>query len=173
MKNFILFIFLASYLSGFELQVVSYVSPQKFSGLWYEIARTPNSYQEKCVASSVEYLLREENKYDVYNRCFESQVGGKLIEYNGSAQPSEDDDNMAKIDMTYFWIFTKEYEVYYLDTGYNYAVVADRNFEQLWIMSRKPKMERKKLNNILALLEKKMDLKRLIFTPQDEKGRYR
>jgi apolipoprotein D and lipocalin family protein len=80
---------------------------------------------------------------------------------------------MSKIDMTYFWIFTKSYGVYYLEDDYSSAVVADSELEQLWIMSRTPKMQEEKLQKILALLENKMNLKSLIFTPQDPKGRYK
>lgn len=156
-----------------QLEVVPYVSVQKFSGLWYEIARTYNSYQDKCVASSVEYVLDEDNEYEVYNRCFDTVIGGELIAYEGSAESAHDDDNMSKIDMTYFWIFTKRYEIYYLEEDYSIAVVADIELDQLWIMSRTPKIQEKKLQQILALLENKMDLKRLIFTPQDPKGRYK
>lgn len=61
-----------------QLEVVPYVSVQKFSGLWYEIARTYNSYQDKCVASSVEYVLDENNEYEVHNRCFDTVIGVRM-----------------------------------------------------------------------------------------------
>ena len=47
---------------------------KKFSGLWYEIARVENSFQTSCVASSVEYILQNDDSYDVYNRCFEKEL---------------------------------------------------------------------------------------------------
>jgi len=173
MKNLTLILLFVHSLFGAQLDVVPYVSVQKFSGLWYEIARTYNSYQDKCVASSVEYVLDENNEYEVYNRCFDTTIGGELIAYEGSAESANSDDNMSKIDMTYFWIFTKSYGVYYLEDDYSTAVVADSEFEQLWIMSRTPKIDENKLKKILALLENKMDLQNLIYTPQDEKGRYK
>ena len=151
---------------------VPYVDIERFSGLWYEVARTYNSYQENCVASSVEYVLQEDNEYKVYNRCFEDKIGGDLIEYRGTATPVEG-TSMSAIDMTYFYIFTKEYLVIHVDEEYSTAVVADRDMEQVWIMSRKPKMAQNVLNNILAKLDPTMDLNRLIYTPQDEKGKYK
>ena len=172
MKNLILLLACLLNLSAATLEPVSYVSPKKFSGLWYEIARTYNSYQKKCVASSVEYKLVEPFEYKVFNRCFDSVIGGDTIEYSGSAEPSKG-ESMSSIDMTYFWIFTKNYNVYYLQDDYSYAVVADKNFEQVWIMSRKPQMPQEKLKEILALLQNAMDIKKLIYTPQDEKGRYK
>lgn len=172
MKIFTLALFFGLLVNALALEPVKFVDPAKFSGLWYEIARTYNSYQEKCVASSVEYKLVEPLKYEVFNRCFDSQIGGELIEYNGKAHPSEG-ESMSSIDMTYFWIFTKRYNVYYLTEDYSYAVVADSDFEQVWIMSRNPTMPQTQLQDILALLATSMDTGKFIYTPQDEKGRYR
>ena len=172
MKNLLILLAFSISLYAQNLSPIAYVSPKEFSGLWYEIARTYNSYQEKCVASTVEYRLVEPLEYKVFNRCFDTKIGGELIEYKGVAQPSEG-KSMSSIEMTYFWVFTKTYNVYYLTDDYSYAVVADANFEQVWIMSRKPTMPQERLELVLTLLADAMDTKKLIFTPQDEKGRYR
>jgi apolipoprotein D and lipocalin family protein len=153
-------------------QSVAFVDAARFSGLWYEIARTYNSYQKNCVASSVEYTLVAPLKYRVNNRCFEHVIGGDLIEYEGDAQPSEG-DSMSRIEMTYFWIFTKEYHVIYIEEDYSRAIVADRQLEQVWIMSRTPHITQEQRDVLLAKLDPLMDLSRLIYTPQDEKGRYK
>lgn len=172
MKNLILLFLILANVKAYSLEPVSYVSPQKFSGLWYEIARTYNFYQKSCVASSVEYVLEDENEYKVYNRCFDTVIGGDLIEYKGSAEPSEG-KTMSKMDMTYFWIFTKEYGVYYIDDDYTSALVADKDFEQVWIMSRKPFMKKETRDKIEKIVAQKIDLKNLIYTPQDKEGRYK
>lgn len=151
---------------------VDYVDVKKFSGLWYEIARTYNSFEKNCVAATVEYKLIRNLKYKVRNRCFDKEIGGKLIEYNGTATPTNK-DNMSKIDMTYFWIFTKEYRIIYLQKDYLNAVMVDENMQYVWIMSRKPNIERGKLKSIETFLSKYMDISKLIYTPQDIKGKYK
>lgn len=166
----LLLILFNSYASS--LETVKYVSPQKFSGLWYEIARTYNFLQDKCVASSVEYILQDKNGYKVYNRCFDTTIGGKLIKFSGTAE-AFNENNMSKINMTYFWFFSKEYGVYYLEDDYTSALVADENFEDVWIISRKPFMSTKMLQKIEKLLETQIDLQTLIYTPQDKDGRYK
>lgn len=151
---------------------VPYVDINKFSGLWYELARTYNYYEKNCVAATVEYDLQEDNTYKIYNRCFEHVVGGDLIEYKGTAKPTTG-NSMSKIDMTYYFFFTSRYRVIHLEKDYSAAVVADEDMKQVWIMSRKPSLSKSKFDKILTKLEKNMDLKRLIYTPQDEKGRYK
>ena len=78
----------------------------KFSGLWYEIARVENKFQTSCVASSVEYVLEDDGTYNVFNRCFENELNGKLIEYNGFAKL---EDN--QLYMRYFFIFRSSYNI--------------------------------------------------------------
>ena len=172
MKTLLLTLLITMTVYANGLSPVTYVDDKKFSGLWYEIARTHNDYQKKCVASSVEYQLVEPLKYKVFNRCFDTKIGGELIEYEGTAT-SFDGKSMSSIDMTYFWIFTENYQIYYLDDAYNYAVVADETFEQVWIMSRKPIMPQNILDEIKTKLSTVMELKTLIYTPQDEKGKYK
>lgn len=173
MKIFVFFLFVSASLFANSLKRVAYVDPQMFSGLWYEIARTYNYYQKDCVASSVEYKLDEQKNYEVHNRCFENVIGGDLVEYEGSAKSAFENGNMAVMDMTYFSIFTQRYNVYYIDKNYKLAIVADDHFENLWIMSRTPRIDKQTLSTLVALVEEKVDGQKLIFTPQDEKGRYK
>jgi apolipoprotein D and lipocalin family protein len=152
-------------------KAIESINPSLFSGLWYETARTYNSFEKDCVAATVEYKLVEPLKYEIKNRCFEKNIGAKLIEYNGTAVPS-DGSSMSEIDMTYFWLFTKKYKIIYLD-DYKSAVLVDNDLEYVWIMNRKPFMKKEKLDNIVSFLEKYMDTSKLIYTPQDKQGRYK
>lgn len=171
MKQSLLLLF-STFLFANSPAPVAHVDVKEFSGLWYEVARTHNRYQKNCVASSVEYELQKDDTYKVYNRCFENVIGGDLIEYEGTAEPANA-NTMSKIDMTYYYIFTRRYHVIHLEKDYSATVVADKNMEQVWVMSRKPQLQKSKLNKILAKLEKAMDIKRLIYTSQDKKGRYK
>ena len=140
---------------------------KKFSGLWYEIARIENSFQTSCVASSVEYKLQSDNTYDVYNRCFENELDGKLIEYNGFAKLENN-----QLFMRYFFVFRTSYKIEYLN-DYKTAVVSNDDYSNLWIMSRTPNIDKNELKKILDDLKNKMDISKLVFTKLDPKGRYK
>ncbi|QKF66968.1 lipocalin domain-containing protein [Arcobacter venerupis] len=144
---------------------------KKFSGLWYEIARIENSFQTSCVASSVEYDLQEDSSYKVFNRCFDSSLDGKLIEYTGFAKKIEENQNI-KLQMRYFYIFTSQYEVTYIN-DYKTAVVTNDDYSNLWIMSRTPNIQKEELEKILNNLKNKMNTSKLVFTKLDPKGRYK
>ena len=102
------------------------VDIKKFSGLWYEIARIENSFQTSCVASSVEYKLQVDNTYDVYNRCFENELNGKLIEYNGFAKLENN-----QLFMRYFFVFRTSYKIEYLNDLKNKMDISKLVFTKL------------------------------------------
>jgi apolipoprotein D and lipocalin family protein len=173
MKIIIILMLMVTLSTPSTLQPLSYVDKKKFAGLWYEMARTYNRYQERCTASSVEYMLNKRGEYDVYNRCFDTTIGGDLIEYKGVAKEVDERQGVAKMEMTYFWIFSKRYAIYYIDSNYQEAIVADEAFEQAWIMSRTPQMEPKRLHALMARVGEQVAKNRWIITLQDPKGRYR
>ena len=139
----------------------------KFSGLWYEIARVENKFQTSCVASSVEYVLEDDGTYNVFNRCFENELNGKLIEYNGFAKL---EDN--QLYMRYFFIFRSSYKIYYIN-DYKTAVVSNDDFSNVWIMSRTPFINENELQLILEKLKTKMNTSDLLFTKLHSKGKYK
>lgn len=157
------------FICSFSL-IASDPTPKEFSGLWYEIARTPNEYEKNCVAASVEYTLSAMDKYEVTNRCFDTKIGGDLIVYNGKGQTLKP-GSASRLRLTYFWVFSREYHLYHYDN--DYAVMASNDFENVWIMSRSPQLSKEKLSVALRKLASAMDTKRLIYTPQDPKGRYK
>lgn len=166
-----IFTFLQTDLYAKTPHAVQYVDAKNFSGLWYEIARTYNRFEKDCVAASIEYKLIEPLKYEVTNRCFEKEIGAKLIVYNGIAE-STNNNSMSELEKTYFWVFSQEYMIMYLD-DYNTAVMCDVEMEHVWIMHRKPFLQKQKLQAIISILNNYMDTKRLIYTPQDKNGRYK
>jgi len=60
-----------------EPLTVSSVDLQKYIGLWYEIAKIPNSFQRSCACNTTAtYKLREDGRIDVINRCMGNDSKG-------------------------------------------------------------------------------------------------
>jgi apolipoprotein D and lipocalin family protein len=58
------------------IETVSHVDINRYMGLWYEIARYPNSFQEGCVGSQATYSLRADGKVSVLNECYDGSFIG-------------------------------------------------------------------------------------------------
>ncbi len=143
-------------------QSVNFVDPKLFSGTWFEIARTYNYFEKNCLAPTVEYKLIEDNEFKVFNRCYDKNDKNNIIQYEGKAVPKEK-GSMSKIDMTYFYIFTSEYKILYLN-NYQTAVMASSDFENIWIMSKSKSIKKDELNKILKFLDSFMDISKLIYS---------
>src|SRR3712207_4302276 len=52
------------------LRVVPSVDLPRYAGLWYEVARLPNRFEEKCAGDvTAEYTLKGPGRLKVVNRC--------------------------------------------------------------------------------------------------------
>ena len=87
------------------LQVVSHVDLNRYLGIWYEIARFPNRFQEGCVASRATYTLLEDGKIGVLNQCYKGGLSGELSSATGKAWVVDKETN-AKLKVSFFWPFT-------------------------------------------------------------------
>ena len=76
MKTLIVLIILILSISLFpqstSLKTVDYVDLKKYTGLWYEIAKIPNSFQDQCVkGATAKYTLKEDGEIAVVNSCID------------------------------------------------------------------------------------------------------
>ena len=55
-----------------QLKTVKYVDLNKYVGLWYEIAKIPNSFQDQCVyGTTAVYRIDEDGDIIVTNSCYD------------------------------------------------------------------------------------------------------
>lgn len=142
-------------------EVVKYVDLKRFSGLWYEIARFPNPYQEGCINSRASYIVKDDGTVEVSNLC---DVHGEEKSLTGSAVV-EDPATNAKLKVTFLWPLTGDYWIVVLDKDYKYAVISEPGREKLWILARgKTLPERVYKEIIKKLTANGFDTSRLIKT---------
>jgi apolipoprotein D and lipocalin family protein len=154
-----------------ELQVVNKVDLKKYIGLWYEIAKIPNSFQKDCIRNTTaEYSLRDDGKIKVVNSCFQGDDSKKVAE--GVARVVDNITN-AKLEVSFVKIlgiqlFWGDYWIIGLGDNFDFAVVGSPDRKYGWILSRTPKLPQEKLNLISDLLKiKGYNIKNFEFTEQN------
>jgi len=88
------------------LKIVPYVDLSRYIGVWYEIARYQNSFQEGCVGSRATYTLIDGGNISVLNECYDKAFDGKLRSAKGKAWVIDKGTN-AKLKVSFFWLFAE------------------------------------------------------------------
>ena len=108
-----------------DLDVVQHVDLNRYVGRWYEIARSPNRFEEKCTDSvTATYSVRTDGKIEVVNRCRKSSGDYTKAKVQRRLLIKR---RTQKLKVTFFWPFYGDDWIVDLDENYEYAVVGARN----------------------------------------------
>lgn len=78
-----------------------------------------------------------------------------------------DTETNATWGMRFFWPFTSEYLVIYLDEDYQTTIVGRTKRDYVWIMARQPSIEDERYEALLSFIESKgHDLSKVRKVPQ-------
>jgi apolipoprotein D and lipocalin family protein len=142
-------------------QPINNFNIDKYLGKWYEIARTDNRFEKNCTNVTANYSLRKDGGINVVNRCF---VNGKEKTANGKGY-FKSSDNIGALKVTFFWPFYGNYNVMYVDSNYQYAIVDGGSDKYLWILSREKSINDATLKMLLEKIKQNgFDPKTLIYT---------
>jgi apolipoprotein D and lipocalin family protein len=145
---------------------------QRYAGTWYEIARLPNPFQEKCAHSVVvRYAVREDGRLHVMNECAEKD--GRPSRANGVARRADPEAPLSQLKVRFAPAFLSflsavwgDYWVIELAPDYSYAVVGEPKGRYLWILSREPRMPEPLYAGILERAARFYDVSRVVRTEQ-------
>lgn len=148
-------------------EVVSNVDLNRYKGLWYEIARLPNYFERKLKCASATYTLREDGKITVVNKGNYISDPKKTNSAKGVAW-IPDKNSPAKLKVQFFWPFSGDYWIMYLDKDYRYVLVGEPSFKYLWILARDKKMDEQTYQMLLKkAVDNGYDVKNIIRVEQD------
>lgn len=122
-----------------KVKTVDQVDLNKYTGLWYEIAKIPNSFQKKCkYGTTAFYKIRSDGDIDVTNSCYDED--GEVVKAEGLAKVVDSKTN-AKLEVSFVSIFGihlfwGDYWILGLGKDYSYAVVGTPDRKYGWILSR-------------------------------------
>jgi apolipoprotein D and lipocalin family protein len=129
------------------LRVVQSVDLARYSGLWYEVARLPNPFQEKCAGDvTAEYTLVKADRIKVVNRC--RKKNGQITEAEGVARVADKSGENSRLKVRFAPSFLSflpfvwgDYQIIELAPDYSYALVGEPTRKYLWILSRTPHID--------------------------------
>lgn len=129
------------------LSVVPSVDLTRYSGRWYEIARLPNRFEEKCASDvTAEYTLLSADKIKVVNQC--RKKDGRVSNAEGAAKLADKRGANSRLKVRFapgFLSFIPavwgDYQIIELAPDYSHALVGEPGRKYLWILSRTPRMD--------------------------------
>ncbi|WOE31641.1 MULTISPECIES: lipocalin family protein [unclassified Acinetobacter] len=136
------------------LNTVIQVDLNRYLGTWYEIARKPLSFQNKCDRNvSAQYSLNEQGNIRVDNRCYGKD--NQLYQSIGEAYVQNPPDNsqlkVSFLPQAIRWlpVGRGDYWILKLDDDYQTVLVGEPRRKYMWILSRTPQLEQSRLQQYL------------------------
>ena len=123
----------------------------KYSGVWYEIAKYPFHYETNCDRAKAIYTVGSDGQLLVENQCW---LQDKMIRSRTATATIPNSNDPGKLKITFdgyprdpspgnYWIHW---------TDYNTAIVGGPSGEMLWWLSRKPSVKASDVEPMLKLI---------------------
>ena len=107
---------------------------QKYTGVWYEMARKKNPFQKNCHCTNATYGLNSDDSVSVKNTC--TMDDGSLNVINGKATKAKKDDN-TRLKVKFTTTFFKgNYWILDIDPNYQVVLVGEPCLRFLWVLAR-------------------------------------
>ncbi len=157
-----------------SLNVVPSVDLQKYAGTWYEIARLPNPFQERCTSDVTATYAIDGDELVVINRC--RTENGEMTEAKGRARRADDDGPNSKLEVRFAPAFLSflpfvwgDYWILELPEDYSYVVIGEPERKYLWILAREKTLPGAVREEIFKRITMQgYDIKNLVYTTQSE-----
>ena len=169
-KSILLLISILMFCSAYSQKVPSVVATvdlNRYKGTWYEIARLPIYFEKKLKCVTATYTLRDDGKITVLNKGHYITNPQKSTSSQGVAW-IPDKNSTAKLKVQFFWPFSGDYWILYLDNDYSYVLVGDPSHKYLWILAREKEMDEITYRMLLQkAVDNGYDVKQIIKVEQD------
>lgn len=166
-----------AYAKNDSLPTVEKVELDRYLGTWYEVARKPLTFQNKCDRDvTATYTLNENGNVNVDNRCI--QKNGQVTQSVGEAYIQNAPYN-TKLKVSFLPEFIRwlpvgrgDYWVLKLDDNYQTVLVGEPKRKYMWVLSRDPQLDQNVVNEYLQYAQSVgYDLSDVIHTKQTQQAR--
>lgn len=138
----------------------------RYLGTWYEIARFDFRFEKDLDNVSAQYSLNKKGNVIVLNSGFnykkaEWKKADGLAKFRGNK-------DVAELKVSFFGPFYAGYNVVALDENYQYALIAGKDLDYLWILSKTKSIPEEVKSNYLRIAEEiGYDTSKLIWVKHD------
>ena len=155
------------------VQPVATIDLERYLGRWYEIARFPNRFQEKCTGNvTAQYARRDDGRLDVRNACATNEG---TVETNGVARRADKRGPASRLEvrfapaiLSFLPAVWGDYWILDIAPDYSTAVVGSPDRQYLWFLSRTPYVDQATYARMVGVARSQgFDVERLQRTPQD------
>ena len=131
-----------------SIPVVSGFDAGRFYGKWHEIARLPNWFERDMEKVTALYLPKQNGRISIVNQWIKK---GRVRKITGEGYFADGSDR-GELRITFQKPFYSKYRIIYIDDAYSTAIVCGDSKDYLWILARRPELERETLNKLLNFL---------------------
>lgn len=135
-----------------NLPTMDSVDLNKYAGLWYEVARLPNWFEQGLVCPVANYTLLPNGRIEVLNQGRLVKDFNKIKNARGTAWVP-DAQYPGRLKVRFFWPFAGDYYIISVDASYQYALIGAPSRKYLWILSRSKTPDPEIFNRLLALAQ--------------------
>ncbi len=139
----------------------------KYLGKWHEIARLDFRFERNLNNTTANYSFNNDGSIKVVNRGYNY----KTSEWKESVGKAKfvADKTEAKLKVSFFGPFYAGYNVIAIDENYKYALIAGKNLDYLWLLSREKTMpENIKQDYLQKASAIGYDTAKLVWVKQDQ-----
>lgn len=136
------------------LPTVEKVELDRYLGVWYEVARKPMSFQNKCDRDvTATYTLNENGNIKVDNRCI-TKNGEQTVSIGEAFVQNAPFNTKLKVSflpefIRWMPIGRGDYWVLKLDEAYQTVLVGEPQRKYMWVLSRTPQANPEVINEYL------------------------
>ncbi|MGC9312441.1 MAG: lipocalin family protein [Sediminispirochaetaceae bacterium] len=130
-------------------ETVPYVDLERFAGDWYVIAVIPTPFEKNAVNGIENYSINEDGTIQVRYTFRKGSPGGKqkvMYQKGWIYNPETNADWRVRP----IWPLKLPYYILELAEDYSYTVVGTNNYKYLWIMARKPAMDKTVYDEVVS-----------------------
>ena len=140
----------------------------RFTGMWYEIARLDHGFEKGMSHVSAEYSMNSDGSLKVINKGFDTKT--RTWQASEAKAGFIESPDLGRLKVSFFGPFYGSYNIIDLDEkNYSYALITGPSTRFFWILSREKTLD----NDVMQRLVKKaidlgFKLDKLIYVDQKD-----